>query len=78
MQGRSEPFGILAARIYRLKRLSTDAGTEMDRSDSQLRKADLPMLAILEPGSTATSESLWQPSKQRLEIVSIDEGMQIV
>jgi hypothetical protein len=55
---------------------STEAGTQIDRSDEQDRKADSPTHEIREPASKVKFESFVQDWKQDFEIFSIDAGRQ--
>jgi hypothetical protein len=52
-------------------------GTQTDRSDEHITKADSPRLQNFEPDSNAKLERLSQPLKQDLIIASSDEGIQI-
>jgi hypothetical protein len=61
-----------------MEMVSIDAGRQIDRSDSHPSKTNSPSFDILQPLSTVRLESLSQDWKQRSEIVSMDDGMQIV
>jgi hypothetical protein len=56
--------------------VSIDEGMQIDRSDEQFENAESPRCESRQLGSNVKTESLLQPRKQDLEIVSIDEGMQ--
>jgi hypothetical protein len=51
---------------------------QIDRSEEQYEHAESPMLEMREPYSNAKCERFVQFLKQEAEIVSIDEGMQIL
>jgi hypothetical protein len=49
----------------------------IDESDEQHKNADFPRPERREPDSNVTFESALHPSKQRWQITSTDDGMQI-
>jgi hypothetical protein len=52
-------------------------GREIDSREEQSQNADSPIIESLLPLSNVTLESLLQREKQRLEMLTIEEGMQI-
>jgi hypothetical protein len=60
-----------------LEIVTSDEGTQRDRSDKQYSNAESPKLETVEPRSKVKFESPLQPQKQRFEIVATDGGIQI-
>jgi hypothetical protein len=56
---------------------STDEGMQIDFRDEQASNADSPSLDIRERLSNVTVERSSHIEKQKFEITSIDDGMQI-
>jgi hypothetical protein len=55
-----------------------DDGTEIDESDEQEENADLSICESLEPDSNMIVERDLHPSKQFAQILSTEQGIQIV
>jgi hypothetical protein len=60
-----------------LQRISTDAGTSIDRTDEQFENADSPIRVSWESDSKANIESKLHDEKQDLQRISAQAGIQI-